>query len=196
MEGDQLAIRNGLDVDVIDLDFTQDFNWCYTRLTLGGGISYAGLRIDRGLAFMGTDYSQNQVVSAEEYTSRFEGIGPSILAELKRRIGCSGISIVGGVRGTVLFGRERCSANFVQVNYNTEAPPDIYTETFDSSANRCRAIVAASIGVQYDYEVCCGTDVFARLSWEGQYWNGFGTPTTPRGDLGFQGLGISAGLRR
>ena len=194
--GDFLAIQNGLKADVIDLDLTQDFNWCNTRLTLGGGISYAGLRIDRGLAVSGLDYLEREVMEAEEYATRFEGIGPTVLAELKRRIGCSGISIVGGVRGTILFGRERILSNYVEVVYNPESPPDVYVQTYSSTANRTRAIVAASIGVQYDYEICCGTDVFARLSWEGQYWNGFGNPVATEGDLAFQGLGIAFGLRR
>ena len=71
-----------------------------------------------------------------------------------------------------------------------------WEETLTFKTNRGRGIVAATIGVQYDREVCCGTDLFARLSWEGQYWNGFGSPVSTEGDLIFQGLGIAFGLRR
>lgn len=183
--GDRLAVQNGLKADVIDFDLTQDFNWRHTRLSLGGGLSYAGLRMDRNLALI-TATS----VATERRTSRFQGIGPSVLAELKRQIGSSGISIVGGVRGTVLFGRERIFAEYVSTGQVDER------ETNSLSTNRCRGIVAASIGVQYDYEVCSGTDAFGRLSWEGQYWNGFGNPVGDGGDLAFQGLGIAFGLRR
>ena len=186
--GDLLAIENGLKADVIDFDLTQDFNWCHTRLTLGGGISYAGLRMDRGLALASPG---SQVFRAESFTSRFEGIGPSVVAELKRQIRESGFSVVGGVRGTVLFGRESYKIETAVISGEGHQTWD-----YGFSANRCRAIVTASIGVQYDREILNGTDAFVRLSWEGQYWNGVGNPVDTVGDLAFEGLGIAAGIRR
>ncbi len=190
--GEFLAVQNGIKADVIDLDLTQDFNWCHTRLTLGGGISYAGLRMDRRLASITIDDQDRTVIEAEERTIRFEGIGPTVLAELKRQVRCSCISLVGSVRGTALFGRQRTLVRFVSV---TEGYPP-WVQTSSLSTNRTRAIFAATIGVQYDREICCGTDLFARLSWEGQYWNDFGSPVRNDGDLAFQGLGIAFGLRR
>ena len=186
--GATLAVENGIKADVIDLDFTQDFNWRHTCLTLGGGLSYAGLRLDRGLIL--TDTVQD-IQRAEAVTNRFEGIGPTVLAELKRQIRGSGFSVVGGVRGTVLFGRQKYLAETTSVTgQGTESWQDGLT------TNRCRGIVAASIGVQYDREILNGTDMFVRLSWEGQYWNGFGSPVSSEGDLAFEGLGIAMGIRR
>ena len=184
-DGDTLAIQNGMKADVIDFDLTQDFNWGHTRLTLGGGLSYAGLRMDRYVAMV-----SGTTLSAEARASRFQGIGPTALAELKRQVGNSGFSVVGSARGTVLFGREKVLIGYASTGQTTEL------RTYGLSTNRCRGIIAATIGVQYDREILNGIDAFARLSWEGQYWSGFGNPTGPGGDLAFQGIGISAGIRR
>ena len=188
--GEDLVIQNGIKADVIDVDLTQDFNWRHTRLTLGGGISYAGLRMDRSVAVTGWTGPEGG-----EYATRFEGVGPTVLAELKRQVRESGFSIVGGVRGTILFGREKSLARETYT-WDSWQGPVTDTTIFSRTADRCRAIVAASIGVQYDREIMTGTDAFVRLSWEGQYWNGFGSPVSHEGDLAFEGLGISLGIRR
>lgn len=215
-EKDFMKVENSIKADIIDLDFTQDFTWCRNRFTIGGGISYASLRMDRDLFSMSPKsfwghYLHHEMLK-ENTSTHFEGIGPTVLLEWKRCIRNSGLSFVGGLRGTVLFGEfnefSKGRTSYIRMeNGGNDFDSDEYSSDRDgyeegatykyrSSINRTRAILTASIGVQYDREICCGTDAFVRLSWEGQYWNGFGSPVENDGDLAFQGLGIALGIRR
>lgn len=194
-DGGVMEIKNSLDVDVIDFDVMQDFNWCHTRLSLGGGISYAGLRMDRGSSGIYSVVPNLESFNEDRTINRFEGIGPTLTAELKRQIFESGFSLVGGVRGTVLFGRQKLQNNGVNERVSVESA-ELEAYSYANSSNVCRSIFAGWIGVQYDREILNGTDVFARLSWEGQYWNGFGSPMYVDSDLAFEGLGVAFGIRR
>ena len=194
-----ITVRDSLKADVIDLDFLQDFYWCRSRFSVGGGISYAGLRMDR---YLYTD-SFYDYTTTESRIAHFEGIGPTLTAELKRQFGSSGFSFVGGIRGTVLFGKQRYQITDVMVSGESVDESGI-----GMSADCTRSILAGWIGVQYDRRIFSTTDMFVRLSWEGQYWNSFGLPmysgssnssafeNLSGNDVAFQGLGIAFGIRR
>ncbi|NQT11677.1 MAG: hypothetical protein HQ582_02940, partial [Planctomycetes bacterium] len=95
--GQILAFNAGMELDVVDLDITQDFNvWCAT-LTAGAGVRYAKLQFDYAAEV--TDGGAVQFRSAGE--SSFEGAGPTAFVDFQAPIRQSCLSVVGGLRGSV-----------------------------------------------------------------------------------------------
>ena len=179
-----LAFAHRMKMDVVDVEATQNLKWRHTRLTAGGGVRYAKIRFQSESALF--DEVATDAVSVE---NTFEGVGPTVFLDVERSIGQTGFSVVGGLRGSVLFGRRRY--NLLWLDLGEGADWEVTQRGY-----RATGVLEASIGVQYNVCLCRGTDAFARCTWEGQLWNDVGSPTTVKGDLAMEGLSIAVGITR
>ncbi|HBO42733.1 MAG TPA: hypothetical protein DD670_02100, partial [Planctomycetaceae bacterium] len=186
-DGDELFFSHGMEMHVLDLDVMQDLYWGRTQLTIGGGLRYAKTSF-LSVAFAMTGELQGEGAFME---NTFEGAGPTVFLEMQRRIGQSSVSIVGGARGSVLFGRTRHWVGWAELDGET-ADLAIALERGDRTAG----VIEGMIGVQYDRALTRGVDTFIRAGWEGQLWFDVGSPTSTLGDMGMQGLSLSIGITR
>ncbi|HBO42734.1 MAG TPA: hypothetical protein DD670_02105 [Planctomycetaceae bacterium] len=181
-DGGLLTFFHDMEMHVLDLDVMQDLRWGRTELTIGGGLRYA--KLDFLSVASGTGIESVATI----FNNTFEGVGPTVFLEMQRQIGQSSVSLVGGARGSVLFGRTRHWSYWG----STIGEYDVALERGD----RTTGVIEGMIGVQYDRALTRGVDTFIRAGWEGQLWFDVGSPTSTLGDMGMQGLSLSIGITR
>ena len=185
--GEILAFGSGMELHVIDLDVTKAFEGRYGTVTAGVGLRYASLQFDYAGA-LSSGAGVLQEISVGENT--FEGIGPSALFDFQAPIRQSRLSVVGGLRGSVLFG----SGSDIEDVQEVVAP--FTRTTVNERADRSTSVLEVSLGLQYDRQLSEGVDGFLRCAWEGQLWMDVGSPTYDSGDMTLQGLYVGAGITR
>ena len=185
--GQILSFTTGMEMHVLDIDITKDFKVGCADVTLGAGLRYGKLLFDYG-GLVTDAQSTLQFISAGE--NSFEGIGPTAFIDFKTPIRQSALSVVGGLRGSVLFGRGRDDEYVGRV-----IDPVAVSMTVEH-ANRSTGIIDASLGLQYDRCLTRGIDGFIRVAWEGQLWMDVGSPVQSSGDMALQGLCIGFGINR
>ena len=135
----------------VDLEVTmagQIHNW---EMEVAGGIRYGknGLQV----LWDGGDVLTDRM---------FEGFGPTVALEVRRPVGCSGWSLVGNGRFSLLFGDLGMALdpddNFVL--------PDVYVSQEKTAAQ----VIEVAIGAEKEWDARNGTMV-ARLMLEGQHWD-------------------------
>lgn len=183
--GAELTFSHGMEMHVLDLDVMQDLNWGCTQLTIGGGLRYTKLAFNSTSSVLRYETEERYVST---YNS-FEGVGPTVFLDVQRRIGQSALSIVGGARGSVLFGR----SNDYALVADRLAPCDY---TVADRGDRTTGSIEGMIGLQYDRCLTRGVDTFVRAGWEGQLWFDVGSPTQTVGDMGMEGFFLSIGITR
>ena len=135
-------------------------------------------------------------LSAEEFSDRFEGVGPTLAMEFYRPLCFTGWSLYGNLRGTIAFGEQKESARGGFVG----AP------AFGSRvADEPLFIYELQVALQY-----CRCGWFVRGGWQAQYWDdlagdetalgtvarGIGAPASnTRSDLGMQGFFGALGVQ-
>lgn len=185
--GQIMSFGTGMELHVLDVDVTKDFEAWHGQLTVGAGVRYADLQY--GYAARVTDNIGGlQFLSNGENT--FEGTGPSAFVDFNTPIRQSRLSVIGGLRGSVLFGR----GTDIDVVQRVIAPAALNASI--ERANRSTGVVDASLGLQYDRGITGGVDGFIRCTWEGQLWMDVGSPVQSGGDMSMQGLCIGAGITR
>ncbi|MBN1909902.1 MAG: hypothetical protein JW818_09200 [Pirellulales bacterium] len=184
--GNELRFNSGMEMHVIDLEAFQDWNRGCWRGTLGGGVRYGKVQFDN----FATLLNGAVVTQAQREWHCLEAVGPTAFVDFQRPIRNSKFSLVGGLRGSVLFGRAPAE------EYSVSGPDPITITAWTEDAHRTSAVLEANIGLQYDVSLRCGVDVFARCTWEGQFWHGVGSPGEYTSDMGLQGLAISVGIAR
>jgi hypothetical protein len=182
--GQELDFHNYLEMHVLDAEFTQDLVWRSAKLTVGGGLRYGKI------AFNGNAYMADSGTIQETavYGESFEGVGPTIFLDIKTPIRQSALSFVGGLRGSVLFGRSNSTTEW----------NDLLTTESDinhSTGTRAMGLVDGSVGLQYDHCLSNHMNGFLRLTWEGQLWiNAFSSESS--GDLAMEGICVAVGISR
>ncbi|NQT15548.1 MAG: hypothetical protein HQ582_22510 [Planctomycetes bacterium] len=156
-------------------------------MTAGAGVRYAKLQYD--YAAQVTDAGGAvQFLSAGE--SSFEGAGPTAFVDFQAPIRQSCLSVVGGLRGSVLFGQGRD----IDVVERIVAPVALSASI--ERAERSTGVLEGSLGLQYDRALPQGVDAFVRFTWEGQLWMDVGSPVQSSGDMALQGLCLGLGITR
>jgi len=181
--GSTFDYLHGMEMHVLDCDVTQKVNWGRTNATLGGGVRYAKLLFT---SWASVDAGTWQTVNVE---NTFEGVGPTVALDLQHPIGQTRISLVGAVRGTVLFGRGRWQEYWDNVNAGT-------THLILERGNRTVGVIEGNIGLQYNRALRRGVDAIVRFSWEGQLWIDSGSPTNITDDMAMEGLSVAFGITR
>ncbi|NLE37403.1 MAG: hypothetical protein GX621_05195 [Pirellulaceae bacterium] len=182
-DGGRLDFIHDMEMHVLDLDVTQDLRWGRTQLTIGGGLRYVELNFTSTAS--GSTGEQSDLAL---FQNTFEGVGPTVFLEAQRRLGQSSLSLVGGARGSVLFGRSR------NWEYWGSTAGEYYVAL--ERGDQTTGVIEGMIGVQYDRALTRGVDAFLRAGWEGQLWFDVGSPVSTQGDMGMQGLSLSIGITR
>jgi hypothetical protein len=180
-QGQQSEGRNFLDVYAVDIDFMQQIELGCWDVNAGAGIRAGGVKRNTTLQFGSA--------APSTITSRFEGVGPTIFAELKRPIIGTGLSLVANARGSVLFG---------------DGAFDHPGLPFGPDAGKVDSVVAVGeiqLGAEYARQLGYGTTGFVQCLWEGQIWSNAShyleyTNELERADLGLMGIAFNFGIAR
>ncbi len=186
-DGEIMSFSTGMELHVLDFDITKDFEMRRGELTTGAGLRYARLQFD--FAATVTD-AGGAIQQQSAGKSTLEGVGPSAFVDFKAPVRQSRLSVIGGLRGTVLFGQENKA-------YDAErfvAP--VTQEVRIQRGSNSTGVVDASLGLQYDRCLTQGIDGFIRCAWEGQLWMEVGSPAWSGDDMAMQGLSVGVGVTR
>jgi len=136
----------GIDLQAADLEATisqRVWNW---DTLLSGGARYGKL-----------SYVNPVATFLNEGAATFEGVGPTVAVEGRRRLGGSGFSLYGNIRGSFLLGSVANEALFLSMPQTK-----IYGEVMGVAENQ--------LGITWDWEASNGFIIEARAVWETQYW--------------------------
>jgi hypothetical protein len=208
---DNLSILHELEMHTFDVEVTQDFNWCRSDITIGGGVRYA--RFQQDLNILYTLKSRRPRIQDgylyANYGSGFEGAGPTFSLNLRRRIGQSNFYFTGGFRESVIFvaTTKDLSVGGQRRQRNGGAPTNDQNgdngDDEDSLLNddellrvtarneEVRAITELQVGLQYERCLECCT-LLLHGGYEGQIWHSTGQSLLNTSDLGMHGF--SAGV--
>ena len=183
---DQLSFRSNLSIEMWDVDGT--FSGLGTEqwsFELFGGLRFAKIR---------QGYTANSVGTIPQFLTSaqsYEGVGPTIGLNGRRRFGGTGISAYGVGRITFLFGEDE----HVSSGLNIGLIPDFTYAFHDnrSSRERILPVIDIEMGVEGtqpigDLEAFARVGVFSQLLPLGSGANG-------NGNAGFIGINAGAGFR-
>jgi len=144
------AAQLGIDLQAADLEATVTQRVWKWDTVLAGGARYGKL-----------GYTSNASLGAFPVfgigTATFEGVGPTVALEGRRRLGASAFSLYGNVRGSALFG--------------TIANRSLFTSMPASKIEgEVMGVAENQLGVAWDRVLQNGLVVEARAVWETQYW--------------------------
>ncbi|MGD0655179.1 MAG: Lpg1974 family pore-forming outer membrane protein, partial [Thermoguttaceae bacterium] len=124
-------------------------------------------------------------------TNRFDGVGPSVFAELKRPFCCSGLALVANVRASEVFGSPTVRA--MQVNGIGKEP---ITQTWDlAPQTSALSLTELQLGAEWARDLG-RSSLFAQALWEAQYWINTGNTLVPLADnLSLVGVTFRVGLK-
>jgi len=140
----------GIDLQTADLEATVTqrlWNWD-TLLAAGaryGKLGYSNDKAVGGLPIFGVG------------TAAFEGVGPTVAVEGRRRLGRSAFALYGNVRGSALFGDVANRSMFLSM-----PSASINGEVMGIAENQ--------LGLAWDRVMANGLVLEARAVWETQYW--------------------------
>jgi hypothetical protein len=197
-----VVTSNDLQVDVLDLEATQELRAGAWSLLVSGGARYG--RIDQNYeasvhtAFtsVGGTLTTNALDSLRT-ANEFRGLGPTLAAEARREL-VGGFSLYGSARGSLLFGDQKLSASrhltvseaFMGVPL-ASAPTSSNAST---SEDKLLPISELEVGAEWAGDWAGGRWIL-QGGWVGQIFHGAGSATSQDGDLGFTGLSVLAGVQ-
>ena len=110
----------------------------------------------------------------------FNGWGSTVAVLARRQLGCGPISLVGGARGSLLYGSHNLSLASLPINSTQEVLPVFETQ----------------LGAEYGKQLKSGKIAFARAALETQLWE---LPPTVIGlfdqNIGLVGVSLGGGIR-
>ncbi|MFQ3650275.1 MAG: Lpg1974 family pore-forming outer membrane protein [Gemmataceae bacterium] len=186
---------------VIDLEATRYLESGPWSLIAGSGLRYARLEQDYG--FLRMNAGTNGIITFDtdsEYLNarhKFEGVGPTLSAELWRDLGFAGLSIYSGARGSLLIGRHS-----FRNELHSRTVASAIGGTFDSSeltvgtsgSTRMVPVGELEIGAQYTRQL--GSAVFiARAGFQAQTWFDAGNLSSTNNNIDFYGGNFLLGLQ-
>lgn len=120
----------------------------------------------------------------------FNGLGPSVTIDIKRRIGCSPFSAFTQAGGALLFGTKSLNRTVFGDQSPQPAAPFLSLEDADEVVG----VGEMNFGFEWSQQWKNGYQMNIRGLYEGQLWAEAGAPTI--GFLGFEGFGVQAELKR
>lgn len=184
LPGDTLTANNRLQLQTIDLEGTSRVHIGEIALLGGAGIRYA--RMDQSTTAAVTN--SGVVTQQLNWSRRFEGVGPTFSAELRRPLGSWGLDFVSNARGAILFGNKDLS-RFVSPG-SLSTPPVVSLH----DASDVSGMGLAGLGIEWNRHLHRYGTTFVRGTYEGQLWTDAGSPTLTF--LGFEGFTLALGLSR
>jgi len=138
--------RLGIALQAADLEATVTQRLRKWDTLLAAGVRYGNL-----------SYSSDVATFFGAGTATFEGVGPTVAVEGRRRLGESAFSLYGNVRGSALFGTITNRALFTSL-----PAANIQGEVMGVAENQ--------LGLVWDRVTASGLVIEARGCWEMQYW--------------------------
>jgi len=183
-DGGAFLANHSLKLEIADLEATKRIYGGATTLVFSGGARYAQTSQDFR-AFSLTP--QGQLAGEFAHLLTFEGVGPTVALDLRRPIGWSPLSLIGGARGSVLFG-------------NTEQTIVTLTGAGVGVGQRREAQVLSmletQVGLEWAYHLAANGRLFVAGVVEAQIWQNAGSASLDTGDIGLIGFGFTAGIAR
>lgn len=181
----------GLEVEALDIEMTQEIDLGLWDMTVGGGVRYG--RTEHVTAQL---YDDVLMAGFDDLAvaSDFDGIGPTLFAEMRRPVGCNGFAFVGNMRASLLFGEDKLAAGFDDTDDGL-----LIVET---AQDNVVGVLEAQLGGEYSSDIGCGTRVFARGMAEGQLWTdatrqiNIAANSIESSDIGLVGLTFGIGVAR
>src|SRR5262245_50759943 len=144
--GNRFSADSGLAVQTFDFELTQSVPGCCDwDLVVAGGIRYA--HVAQTYNAFGTTTPVAAVLPSAGILSghNFNGAGPTIALEGRRRFGCSGFALYGNLRGSLLFGSAEAQA------FRTATAGGVTTITHDSATQQSDVLPIGEIEVGAEY---------------------------------------------
>ncbi|MCL4201568.1 MAG: hypothetical protein KJ000_03685 [Pirellulaceae bacterium] len=159
-----------LDFRTLDLDVTQRGQFCNWDIVVFGGLRYGKIGV--------TEFVPQE---EREFGFVFEGLGPTLGAEVRRPVGNRGWALVGNVRGSILFD-DRLS-----IREEGEGPAPIN----DVSAT----VWQTQLGVEWSRCIFGSSHLVVRALYEAQAWN-MGVDFFEDANVNFGGPTFTVGIVR
>ncbi len=207
---DRFDFNDRLRLDVFDWEAIKDWRTdCWSLLAFGGARytylsqGYSAYRFNQGTARSGTTtFTVREDSDAVTSGHGFSGVGLTGGGEVRRRLGATGLSIIGSVRGSVIFGAEQFDS-FQRTVENVQIAPTgstsrtIATATLVQGPHENRGdtlpMLDAEVGLDWSRSFRRAL-LFLRAGVVNETWFGAGTGTSESGDLGFFGMRVTAGI--
>lgn len=172
---------SGLDVQALDLEFTQLVCWGPVRSNFAFGVRYGSVENDW------RDFSEvkNTYRLERKLRTVFDGWGPTIAMENRIPLGCSNLAVVGNLRGALLFGDTHYTAwgDFDFFEDEVAEAGNGYGNEQTVSEGRDDVVAVAELQVGLEWQRYTRFGVLSAYGlFEGQYWAG------ATGNLGLDAL--------
>ncbi|MBX3414226.1 MAG: hypothetical protein KF708_16180 [Pirellulales bacterium] len=183
-DGNAMVANHSLKLEIADLEVTKRIYGGFTTMTFSGGARYVQMEQD----FRVSNFLANgQLAGLFGHRLQYEGVGPTVALDLRRPIGWSPLSIIGGARGSILFG------NTDQLIV-TQLPGTVGVGI--RSEDEVMSILETQFGLEWAYHIAANGRFFVSGVIEAQLWQNAGSASLDTGDLGLIGFGFNAGLAR
>ena len=185
--GETLNVQNRLETSTVNLHGTIDGTFKKGTYTAGVGIRYANLE----QSYQATVLSQVGAPLADlSWERSFDGIGPSVIFDASKQLGCSKFSAVVSGGGALLFGQKTLQRTV----FGDQSPQPAAPFLDLTDADEVVGIGEVTLGLEWATVLRRGQKLKLRGSYEGQLWAEAGAPTL--GFLGFEGFGFQAEVSR
>ncbi|HEV8000343.1 MAG TPA: Lpg1974 family pore-forming outer membrane protein [Planctomycetaceae bacterium] len=156
------TLRSRLDIQMADLDYSSNEIsicawWMKWHFGLRGADVYFDSRADENPAVA----AAGSGVFERRMTNNFWGIGPHLALDLERRIGNSGITVVGRIDGAILLG------GLHQGFFEVSTTPGVSAQTIQSNPDAV-PMLDWSLGLAWRPPSCQALRVF--LGYQGEAW--------------------------
>lgn len=186
--GSQMSVSDWLTAKTLNLVGTCSLELASVQILGGGGVRYA--KLEQGMDAVVLSPAPNDFHQLS-WLRRFEGVGPTLSVDAKKRLGNSRLSAVGSGGGALLYGSKTLQRTVI----NDQTPPVPAPPFLQlNDADEVVGVGELSLGLEWGAVFHNGNQLALRGVYEGQLWADAGAPTL--GFLGFQGFGLQFELRR
>lgn len=182
--GDTLQTSSNLQAQITNL--YASYSTSVKEVEINGGV---GLRYARLRQTLAATVSGNAPASLN-WERAYDGVGPSVALDVKKRIGCRGLSAIAKGNGALLYGTKTIERTVFGDISSPPASPFLMLEEADEVVG----IGEFGFGFEWARTMGSGAELAVTGTYDGQLWAEAGAPTL--GFLGFQGFGLGVELRR
>ena len=184
--GETAFVTSTLKFDTIDFDLTRRLKLQKFLVNAGGGLRYANYEQFYNGAINGATANPSRAM----VTRHFDGLGPTVFAEVRRPLGDSRFSLIALARQSALVGESRQSGFTVQQN---PAGPGA-AQQLNQRNNDFLSISELQLGGEWSTWISPRSVLFVQLAYETQYWIGAGNALDRDDNLGLYGFNTTIGL--
>ncbi len=186
LPGDRLTVDNSMEATSFDLEATYDARIQRAELNLRGGLRYIKVEQTFDAAVLGGPVP-GVVPASLNWSREFEGVGPTMTADMKLPIGSRGLYGKGSAGLSFLFGEKTLARSVVNDVTPIATPPNVLL----NDADEITGVYQASVGLGWERRTNFG-EVFIESMYESQLWTAGGAPTLTF--MGFNGFSLNLGV--